>query len=329
VHLVPLISGSVQDLKTVPPPDDLVLDTIMQLQIHGRTLDSFYGLLGKDERALTFALAHAFTQSPEFLGETLREVGMKHVRRRALSRAVVKTEEFKDDRTFTDIEILCPPEYPEIHVIFEAKIGNMVPEQGQLETYLQRFKKGHGTRCLLVTLLASGDEKEVYSYGLKNVTCLTWAQISDLCQKVTLREQESWRKFWLEELSKFIERDYSMKSYEEEVWIVSTSAVNTVWSDGPTWSELPFKNKVYFYPRKARRSIYMAFRVKGQVTHIFKIIDRSRSLVTKVQGLEKTSTLDWAQKEIHWVYKLGDPVKLPHPTPCHRPAFDPGRAEIL
>jgi Trk K+ transport system NAD-binding subunit len=114
------------------------------LYLYKNPVNSVFQLLGDKENDISYSVAWALSQSTNMLANFLKHiVGFIS----SSDETMIRLQEYRDDKGFTDIEIFIPGK---VHIIAEAKRGWNVPNEEQLKRYAPRFKKGSGANYLLV-----------------------------------------------------------------------------------------------------------------------------------------------------------------------------------
>jgi hypothetical protein len=215
----------------------------------------------------------------------------------------------------SDIEIEIPGK---LHVIIEAKIRAAFPELEQCQKYLPRLDTDVASHCLAI-LLDAADIGIIADYESRELAfksilrALLWANIHKHAQRIFRTTQDSIENYLLSNLCSFIEGEYYMKSFEEEVWIVPIST-KPLWGNGISFYDIPLKHKIYFHPakRSRKRAIYFAPRAYGQVKHVQKILKVEYNKPPQ-QYIPELTKLPWSSEK-HTIFHLGEPVNLPVPV---------------
>ncbi len=218
---------------------------------YGRAVSTPFGLLGATENALTFALGYTFQKCPALLRRFLRDVGIARVRSELLSstRIYLQRTSTAAGRNITNIELHLPGQ---AHVIVEAKIGLSVPSLKQCLKYLPRFQKTGEPQRKLVALVESPATDFIRQYqheraGLRSLLVgYQWARLIPHCVRLQAHyaaDAESGQ--WVRAFRTFLEEEYAMKCFTEEVWIVPAQS-KPLWPGG--WSFYP-KHRLVATPR--------------------------------------------------------------------------------
>jgi hypothetical protein len=296
---------------------------MQRLQIVARNLvlATPFGLLGNDENALTFALGYTFRECPQLLHRFLRDIGIKGLHRKSLENARIDLQRHGASAGYlgiTDLEVVIPEK---LHVIIEAKVGFSLPTCEQCAQYLPRFMGSSAPIRKLVALTETADESFVDRFsarepGLRNrLLAYRWTELIPHCvslmRKVSRTSTSSQFLRWFYE---FLDREYQMKAFTHEIWIVPISK-EPLWPNGWSFLDTHLKRKVYFttsYPQV--RPLYIAFRVRGHVTALNRVmrIEHEVPLVDRVPELK--NKVEWAGEPFS-IWHLDDPVPLPKPIP--------------
>ena len=246
----------------------------------------------------------------------LRNVGLKNVRAPNLQPARVFYQRHGEDRKagITDIEIEIPGR---IHVIIEAKIRAAFPDFKQCQKYLGRFNTATPQKRLSL-LIDAADIGIIDEYRARNpsfkglLVPLLWANIYDDAQLILRRSRDSVERYLLSELCSFIEEEYYMRSFEEEVWVVPLG-IKPLWQGGLSFYDIPLQHKIYFHPtrRSRRKAIYFAPRAFGRVQHVQRILKIEYNK-TPQQYISQLSKMPWGSGSCT-IFHLSEPVKLPKP----------------
>ena len=193
---------------------------MINLTAHGDSISSPFGLLGRNENALTFSLGYTLQQCPRLLQQFLAELKIKGVRLQSLASATIKLQRHGSDwgrRGITDIEIHLPGCF---HVIVEAKIGLDCPTFEQCAGYLPRFDQTKEPNQCLVALVQSPDvsfagryKRELPSFQGK-LQVLHWSYFLKACiplmKKFGPAETAGMALRWF---YRFLDQEYHMKAF--------------------------------------------------------------------------------------------------------------------
>jgi hypothetical protein len=284
------------------------------LHAHDRTVDTPFGLLGTDENALTFALGYTFQRCLPLLQWFLKEVGIKGLHRSSLKDAHIRLQRHQSGQGVTDIEIYLPGQF---HVIVEAKIGLSEPKIVQCRKYLPRFEKDAPIQKL-VAVIESADHTFVKRYGQqdkqlsKRLMGFSWPSLLPECVRLMLDGSVSPEsKAWVRYFYNFLDKEFDMKTYTTEVWIL---AINTepMWPGGSSHWDVHQKHKLWWaYNDQTVRPLYIAFRVNAKLDSIYRVkrIEHSVPISDRVPEMRR---LKWAKKPAT-IWHFGPPVPLAKP----------------
>ncbi len=244
------------------------------LHVNQRAVTSPFGLVGVDENALTFALGYTFQQYPPLLQWFLSRIGIPGIRSSMLRRARINLQRHRSGESgITDIEIHLPGRF---HVIVEAKIGLAVPSVRQCAKYVPFFENEPVKK--LVALVQSADESlvthyETYEPQLKGLLKpFNWSKLFPECIRIMMDNSlESEAKGWVRSFYRFLDQEYTMKSFTTEVWILAIST-EPLWQRGNSHWDVHKKYRVWWdYREHAVRPLYLAFRVDGQLDSVGRV----------------------------------------------------------
>ncbi len=289
----------------------------MLLKAYGRQVESIFRLFGADENTLTASLAICLSRSKSLLRKLLCEIGLKNIHGNKLEQAEITYQSHGATHVdgITDLEILVPNC---LHVIVEAKIGSSIPGLSQYRKYQSRFNDSVLQNFQrLVTLVDSGDAGKL-TYNVRPEPVLhkviTWGWFYKISQQLLRGRSDVTERYFLTQFGYFIDKEYQMKSYEEEVWVVP-QAIKPLWEKGLSFYDIALERRIYFHPEKRSRkkAIYFAPRAHGQVEYVQKILSVEYGESPK-DYIKELSHIDWASTP-HTIFRLGDKVKLPKPVP--------------
>jgi hypothetical protein len=279
------------------------------LVLRGKSVDTVFDLLPKNENALTFSLAWALHKCPSLLESIANEIGLE------LSGIPQLTlQAAAEDRGFTDVEILAGS-----HLIIEAKKGLVLPSREQLKRYAKRFQVSGPKAAYLVI----SDCSEAFAKGHLltkstgfDVHYLSWETMVRLARN-RRDDCTPYQKQLLDEIITYFSSLICMQDKQSNsVYVVVSSDQKPVWTN-LTWRDFLIKQRVYFHPIKRgwpqRPPNYMGFRWDGklqQIHHIddFEVTDDVSKIVKNVN--QKA----WRKErygENYFVYRLGPPIIPP------------------
>jgi hypothetical protein len=289
----------------------------------GRTVSTAFGLLGTGENALTFALVYAFQQCPALLHCFLRDVGVVGVRAGALQQARIHLQRASAaaGRDITDVEVRVPGV---AHVIVEAKVGLSVPTLDQCVQYLPRLKATGERHRRLVALVESPATGFVERYRaeqpeLGNVLVgYLWPDLIPHCVRLQAEHAAATEPGrWVRAFRVFLEEEYRMKCFTEEVWVVPVST-KPLWPGGWSFYDTHVKRRIYYHdnPRyAARRPLYIALRTGGQVAAIQRVLRVEHDALPITYAPEVAGVTAKWPKVPQTIWHLSEPVPLPKAIP--------------
>jgi hypothetical protein len=189
---------------------------------------TIFGLIGKNEDALTYGLGYLFSKNKSFLIEFLKEAKIfkrkqgKNYEKEIKDYNIILQEHQKGSTGRKDIVIRNPV----MRIVVEAKIGGAIPNAAQIENYslnnIPEWKNHKLRKIVVLTKVPINISKE---YGdliaeikkLKldiDIISVQWFQIQNLVNKFADKE---FKDYYIT-----IKEDYKMKYIEEEVLIVKT-----------------------------------------------------------------------------------------------------------
>lgn len=285
---------------------------------HKRAVMTPFGLLGNDENALSFALGYTFAKCLPLLQHFLRRIGIGGLRRDSLSKVEISLQRHEHGG-ITDIEISLPGK---LFVVVEAKIGLSIPTLDQCLKYVPRFKHQKAAKRRLVALVASPATSFIESYRsqcseLKPLlTAFHWMDlIPDCAQLVAKHRPTTEAGQWVRAFHRFLEQEYTMRSFTDEVWIVSANT-QPLWDKGMSFYDTHTKGRIYYCKGvHAKRPLYIAFRVHGHVSAIQRVlrVEHEARPIDFIPELKDVSN-EWP-KESHTIWVLDEPTPLPKPIP--------------
>ena len=158
-----------------------------------RIVENPFYLLGRNERAYTFALGYTFRKCPELLNriikimdENLADIDVQIVKTSVSLESILRLSPRKSQVGRTDILVEIPPK---VSLIIEAKIGEKLPDKSQISNYLQILRNKSGKRKRLLIISDMDDEdgsKEIERLyrnreNLKYLRFLSWNEIEEMC----------------------------------------------------------------------------------------------------------------------------------------------------
>jgi hypothetical protein len=289
---------------------------VPDLILHGRPVETFFDLLGRNENDMTAALGLGLSRS----GPLLRRFVCRLAPEASLDGGfVIELQEHDEvDRGFTDIEIRSD----DLHVIVEAKRGWDPPSQYQLLRYEARFAKVGLPRQRVVILTQNGADSVVrHRLGSWRpaepigVEVVGWSDIVQLARAAGHEGAHADRRI-ANELAAYLREVADMRDTESNrVFVVSLGA--SAW---PGWDHdltpiaiLERFNRYSFpatgknYPKTPPN--YIAFRYWGRLQSIhhvddYTIVDRPRPHIPGAPDI------GWEQPT--FMLTLGPPMRPDH-----------------
>lgn len=197
-----------------------------------------------------------------------------------IAREVIRKDNKRKDRT--DIEIKQNEDFA---IIFEAKINISLPNKVQIDTYLNRLEEYSANNKKLVLLVGNADlmNKALKNYYFEdteiknNIEILDWSQINSIVLNF-LKKYKPINRTYFTDFLNFINQDYYMKSYQEEVMIIGINekfrydekAYEPI--RGSTSANAVFEKRLYqASENKLKYVLYLAFRYNGKLSHFSKV----------------------------------------------------------
>lgn len=297
------------------------MSEIPALFAYGREVKTPFGLLGTDEKALTFALAYTMHRCPRLLQRFLSAIGVKRFHLGSLRKAKISLETHQD-LAITDIEIVIPDR---LHVIIEAKVGLNLPTLEQLGKYTRRLKKSGASSRKLVMLLNTDYLPLLDHYKRQDEGCrrflagFSWHDL--LGMKPGLFDEfpaNSPERSWTRAFFDFMQGEFSMKAFTDEVWIVPAQKT-PLWEGGWSFYDTHIESRIYYRAKKDRYTnhipLYIALRGGGMVAFIQRVLKIEHG-INPVQYCPQLQNVNapWPL-EPHTIWHLAEPLSLPKPIP--------------
>jgi hypothetical protein len=282
----------------------------------GSEVKTPFGLLGKDENALTFAFGFTMQQCPVLLQRFLSSIGIRGMRINTLQKAEILLQE-KDRNGITDLEIKVPNE---LYIIVEAKVRLRVPTINQCRRYIQKLKAANERAKRLVIILDCDPGPIISEYCSKNSDCASfltgihWSDLNRYQINSTKAIDANEQLRWLQHFFRFMNEEYHMKSFTDEVWIPPAST-RPLWKDGKSLYDTHIQGRIYYHNRFTnRKPLYIAFHAGGEVKYIQRVlrIEHNAKPVDYYKQLENVKKGAWPRKP-HTIWHLSEPAKLPKP----------------
>lgn len=259
---------------------------VPDLILHGRSIETFFDLLGRNENDMTAALGLGLTRSAPLLR---RFVDRLAPGARLDEPVLVELQEHDGlDRGYTDIELRTA----DLHVIVEAKRGWDPPSEAQLRRYEARFASGGRTTQRVVILTQNGADAVVrHRLGSWQppdpigVEVVGWSDIVGLARAAGHEGPLADRRL-ASELATYLREVADMRDTESNrVFVVALSG--TAWEGWPpdlTPIAIVERFNKYSFPASGKNypktpPNYIAFRYWGRLQSIhhvgdYTIVDR-------------------------------------------------------
>ncbi len=287
---------------------------------------SLFDLLGKNENAVSGAIATGFSKAPVFL-----ELFLKHINiviKVRPGNTVIKLQEFEPKKGFTDFEIEQGDDYS---IIVEAKKGWNYPSQTQLDKYSSRpnFNLKIAKEKKLVVFTESTPIYTASNFGITHsntyeVVVVSYRELWHLIQKAILTSNNFGKQI-LRELSNYLQTVMTMQNvHSNKVFVVSLGGnAPDGWSIN--WQDVVRNKQRYFHPVggngwPAEPPNYIGFRFGGRLQSIHHV--ESYEVFTDPHlHFQEIPSGKWTP---HYIYQLGEPI-IPQKTVLTGKIFRNGR----
>jgi len=280
---------------------------------------SIFSLFGNSEPVATNILAYLLYCSEVFFYDLLRSLKNKpsqpDFKNTQILREHIPSSQSTKDRT--DIELVAENK---LHIIFEAKMGNNIPSKRQCEKYIARLLRNQPSVFVSLVLLVNDSkscDKEIQRYSQDKafrrdiIQLLEWSTVKTVLLQVIKKNIPGACQPYLIEFWKFLERDYYMRSYQQEIMIVGINNHFT-YKQG-SYPPLVGKNseegvrKLNIYEGgkgKMKSVIYIAFRLNGKLQFFAKVKEQQPINNQMVFFLEEIIELPIVRK-VPYGYRQG------------------------
>jgi len=287
-----------------------------QLISYGKEISSIFQLLGDKENDITLSMSWALNKCPMFLSKVVGSVTGVAIEPQEIT---IKNQSYDATTGITDIEIT---DGHNVHIIFEAKRGWILPEAEQLTKYSLRddFVKSKATKKVIITLSECSREfADAYlPFKIVNgtpVLHLPWKEVYALAMDSHMASNNHAEKRLLDEFCEYLRGIMTMQNKDSNwVYVVSLGS-GTPDRCSLTWIEIVKKHNKYFcpvgkygFPKEPPN--YIAFRYAGQLQAIHHIEDYT---VTKNVHMEIPEMPDEIWETEHFIFELG-PTIVPSKT---------------
>lgn len=287
---------------------------MVELRLHGSTVETFFDLLGRDENDMTFALGWGLSRNDAILHRFVERVASGA---QLEPPVVVELQEHdRADGGFTDIEILSA----DLHVIVEAKRGWDPPSEAQLRRYEARLDRARRPAQRVVVLTQNGAEAVVrhrlgpwQPAAPARIEVLGWSDVVGLVSTARRGGPLAGRRL-AAELATYLRGVADMRNIESNsVYVVSLST-----SAFPGWSittvDIIEKFGRYFFPGTGKNwpktpPNYVAFRYYGRLQSIHHVDDYTIAQDMRPFFPGAPDTSDW---DPHFLMTLGPAIRPDH-----------------
>ena len=282
----------------------------MKLLRYGEPVRTIFGLLGRKEDDMTYALGFVAARSALFASALTRAVG-------GLpgdpEDGVVRLQQ-ADEEGRTDVEIEWRDRF---HAVFEAKRGSTLPTRQQLLRYVPRLRKSTAPHKRLVSITNATAEfaKVTLSAEIQGIKVahLPWRRVRELALSARAKEKNR-NKNLLDEFNDYLVEILGMEDVRSNlVYVVSLSGGNE-W--GLNARDIVNQQSRYFYPVGGRGGWppppnYMAFRYDSRLQTIHHV--DGWTILTEPRSEFPKATVESVPP--HYLLKLGPPIRPTKPTP--------------
>lgn len=278
-----------------------------QLVRHGRTVTTFFDLLGSAENDMTDALAFALSRSTSFLRRLVADLGCGDPF--SDEDVVLSVQTRRPAEGITDLEIQIGTSF---FAILEAKRGSALPTESQLKLYAPVVaRRAALRRCLLaVTNATPAFAAAVLSASsVPNVVLAhrSWRQLRSFAIEARPHESHEAKRV-LDQFMAYLEVILGMDTqYDNRVFVVSLGAGNPDgWSI--SWVDIVEKRGRYFYPVGQRwpdPPNYLGFRYRGKLQRIHHV--DGYDIITNCREVfpEAPDNASWGP---HYCFRLGPAI---------------------
>ncbi len=243
-----------------------------ELLLHGTRVRSIFQLLGEHENDLTYSLAWALSQSPQFL-KALIQSSIQFTP--TLENVTIRLQHSEKGAGITDVEIESPGEF---FLLIEAKRGWSLPGIEQLTKYASRrafSTEPNAARKILVLSECSAAYAKSHLAALDingiEIAPVSWKFVADAAEAAKHRATHAEKRI-LSELLTYFRAIMTMQNTESNwVYVVSLgSGTPKGWK--LSWIDVVDKRRRYFHPVGGgwpkEPPNYIAFRYGGKLQSI-------------------------------------------------------------
>lgn len=279
------------------------------LLLHGRNVDTVFGLMGHHENDMTRAVGWTLSVCPEFLRLFTNVVVPTRFRS---SNVAVRLQVWEKPKGYTDIELSSAGLF---HLIIEAKRGWQQPGLPQLRKYASRLRKSRHDFKRLVMLTDwsySGTATLRKKVNGIHLVWLSWADVALLALRAKQRSSHR-ERHWIDELLEYLGGVATMQeSDSNRVYVVSLgSGVPKGWKI--SWIDIVESEHRYFHRAQGggwpkTPPNYLAWRYDGKLQGIAHILDYEivPDVHTSIPEIPRGRILN------HVIYRLGKSFRPDH-----------------
>lgn len=283
------------------------------LESYGREVHSIFQLLGEKENDITLSMSWALSKCPEFLKLVVENVSGAIVEP---DETTVMNQQYDGATGITDIEIT---DDKNVHIIFEAKRGWILPLADQLTRYSVRtdFVNSSASVKRIITLSeCTQDYANSYlPFHIVNnipVSHLAWREVYELAMQARPASNHE-QKHLLAEFCEYLKGIMTMQKKDSNMVYVVALSGNHPDRCPITWIDIVKMHDKYFcpvggngWPKEPPN--YIAFRYYGQLQSIHHIDGYT---VTRNMHDEIPEMPDEVWDGDCYVYKLGPAIVAP------------------
>lgn len=278
---------------------------------HGRTVRTFFDLLGSLENDMTDALALSLSRSGSFLRVFLADPGYS-VPFRDEDDVVLSVQTRRPEEGITDLEIQVGDSF---FGIVEAKRGSVLPTESQLKLYAPVLIRRSAQVKILVALTTATPTFAAEGLGkitLPGVTLVhrSWREVRCLAIQARAHDTHDAKRL-LDQFVGHIEMILGMDTrYDNQVCSVSWAGNPESWS--LSWIDIVEKRARYFYPvghRWPDPPNYLGFRYRGKLQRIHHVDGHEIIRNFRAVFPEAPDERIWCP---HYCFTLGPAIVPPH-----------------
>jgi hypothetical protein len=304
---------------------------MVELRLHGSSVDTVFDLLGQNENDMTFALGWGLSRNDAILRRFVDRVAPGAELEPPI---VVELQEHdRADRGFTDIELLSA----DLHVIVEAKRGWEPPSEAQLRRYEARLARA-GRAVQRVVILTQNGAEVVVLHRLgpwtpaapASIEVLGWSDVVHLVRAAGRGGPLAGRHV-AAELATYLHEVADMRDTDSNsVYVVSIATTPMPgWPATLTPIDIVEQHGRYFFPGTGKNwpktpPNYVAFRYHGRLQSIHHVDEYTiaQDVSSFFPGAPVT---DW---EPHFLLTLGPAIRPSHEVRTGRGIFRSARVWV-